>query len=191
MIDNYDDEEDYYNDEEIGYKKSINHINRKPYYKKSFNNRKQIACEIFSSFRVKVDKFYFNSFNNQKNFFSIYNNEVDQSQHEGYVNQIEQAFTDFFHKKSSPLVSSIYEQWTKYGNISEKQLEVLSRNNVLDINLIDTYSHEKYVKYIDQKTTENNNRIIKEYIDTIKNTLKTNKYMIDIVLDHLDINEFH
>lgn len=181
MTDNYD-EDDYYDDEERNYY-NINH-----YYKKSFT--KQIACENFSSFRVKVDKFYFNSFNNQKNFFSRYNNEVDEDQHEEYVNKIEQAFRKLFRRNTSPLVSSIYEQWNKYENISEKQLEVLSRNNVLDINLNNSYSHEKYVKYIDQKTTENNNRIIKEYIDTIKNTLKINKYMIDIVLDHLNINEF-
>lgn len=167
----------YYNEDEIE-KSIMNKVdhNRLIQMNNKINNKMNEGC-------IKFDKFYFNSFHNDKNYFTIINYQVNEEQHKNYMDKINNAFEEFsritkfksqlVNHQGYKLICSIQHQWEKYGNISEKQLRVLKINGFLNINLSDSYSYLEYIEYIDQKK-EGRKIIIKNLLNSRINIYLTN-----------------
>jgi hypothetical protein len=142
-------------DEEIDYQ-----------YNSQYKYKKSVTKTLVSDFNI--NKFYYNMFKNDKQFFS--NHCSDSTQHQIFVNKINQAFFYVLDNnwKPNPIIYSINEQWKKYGNISEKQLLVLKKNSILEINLNDCYSYYQFKELSNKWEKEKD---YKEWIEKIKETL--------------------
>lgn len=121
-----------------------------------------------SSKDFKINKFYYNMFKNDKQFFS--NRCFNSTQHQIFVDKINQAFFRVLDNNWKPnaIIHSINEQWKKYGNISEKQLSVLKKNSILEINLDDCYSYYQFKELSNKWEKE---KEYKEWVEKIKETL--------------------
>ena len=141
----YSDEYDNKNSDE--YDNDLNFYYHDKYHSKlkrlPYNNDQFLNIKTKRSIIINIDRFYYNLIKNDKQFFS--NRDVDSSKHREFTQAINNAFFLFTRRgKQNNLILSIYDQWNKYGNISEKQLLVLSKNVNLDINLNKYYTFDQF-----------------------------------------------
>lgn len=173
--DSYLDEDSYLNEDSYSYKNNIT-----------------LFSHIYVSNFIIIDKFYFNNYHNNKNWFVV-RDFVKQDKY--YEDLINKGFNLYFNSMSRQIsyvnnriisipdryrynsyyqmITSIYNQWKKNSSISQKQLTTLSR--YLEFDIINSYNYFEYIKKIKELELEHIKSVLTNSND-IKNIIL--KYLI-------------
>lgn len=154
-------------------------------YENSYSYRKILISNVYVSNIIILDKFYFNSYHNNKNWFVV-RDYVKQDRY--YSNLINEGFNLYFNSMSRKIscvnnriisisdtynsyfkmITSIYNQWKQNSSISQKQLTALSR--YLEFDIIDSYNYFEYIKKIKELELEHIKSVLTNSND-IKNII--------------------